>query len=114
MAKKEMAETLASPDFNGNITNLCAKIGVARSTFYKWLDDKVFVAYINELIDKFTDSELSSVWKSLIYRAKDGDVQAIKLYFELKGKYKTTVDVNANSLVQIVTDIGDVIDDDDG
>lgn len=112
--KKEMAETLASPDFNGNITNLCAKIGVARSTFYKWLDDKVFVAYINELIDKFTDSELSSVWKSLIYRAKDGDVQAIKLYFELKGKYKTTVDVNANSLVQIVTDIGDVIDDDDG
>ena len=109
--KKKMAEMLANPEFNGTITELCEKIDVARSTFYKWLEDEKFVGYVNSLIDKFTDSELSAMWRALIARAKTGDVQAIKLYFELKGKYKTSVDLNASGVVQIISD---VIPNDDG
>ena len=103
--KKDMAKMLANPDFNGTITELCKIIDVARSTFYKWFEDEEFVSYVNSLIDKFTDSELSSIWKALINRAKSGDVQAIKLYFELKGKYKSSVDLNASGVVQIINDV---------
>lgn len=109
--KKELAELLANPDFNGTITELCTKVDVARSTFYKWLEDAEFTKYVNSLIDKYTDSELSSMWRALINRAKTGDVQAIKLYFELKGKYKTSVDLNGSAVVQIISD---VIPNDDG
>jgi hypothetical protein len=103
--KKKLAELLANPDFNGTITELCEKIGVARSTFYKWLEDEDFTKYVNSLIDKYTDSELSSMWRALINRAKTGDVQAIKLYFELKGRYKTAVDLSGSAVVQIISDV---------
>lgn len=105
--KKELAELLANPDFNGTITEMCAKVDVARSTFYKWLDEEEFTKYVNGLIDKYTDSELAAIWRALISRAKAGDTQAIKLYFELKGKYKTAVDINMNGSVQIINDIAE-------
>ena len=82
------AEMLSNPDFDGTITRLCECVGVARSTFYHWLEDEVFRDYVDNLIDRYTDSELSRVWKALMRRVDVGDIQAIKLYFELKGKYK--------------------------
>lgn len=94
--KRELAEMLANPDFNGTVTQLCEHIGVARSTFYKWLNDSEFLDYIQSLIDKYTDSELAAVWKALISECKNGNVQAIKLYFELKGKYKTNVELSGS------------------
>jgi len=94
--KQELAEMLANPDFNGTITDLCTKIDIARSTFYKWLDDEDYTDYIQSLIDKYTDGELALVWKALIFKCKSGDVPAIKLYFELKGKYKQNVEVRGS------------------
>ena len=82
------AKYLADPEFQGTITELCARVGVARSTFYDWIGDDDFRSYVDELIDKYTDSELSRVWKALMRLIDKGDFQAIKLYFELKGKYK--------------------------
>ena len=58
---------------------------------YDWIGDDNFRSYVDELIDKYTDSELSRVWKALMKLIDKGDFQAIKLYFELKGKYKDTV-----------------------
>ena len=90
LGKKQLkaAEMLSNPDFSGTITQLCECIGVARSTFYRWLEDETFRDYVDGLIDRYTDSELSRVWKALMRRIDAGDIQAIKLYFELKGKYK--------------------------
>lgn len=110
--RKELAELLANPDFNGTITEMCAKVDVARSTFYKWLEEEEFTQYVNALIDKYTDSELAAVWRALINRAKAGDTQAIKLYFELKGKYKTAVDLNTNGSVRIINDVNEDENDD--
>lgn len=92
--KARLAEMLTNPEFTGTVTELCTSVGVARSTFYKWMDDKDYLKYIETLIDKYTDSELSTVWKALIHRCETGDVQAIKLYFELKGKYSSKVEVS--------------------
>jgi AcrR family transcriptional regulator len=88
---------LASPDFCGTITELCEEVGVPRRTLYNWLGDEAFCAEVNRLIDRYTDSELSRVWKSLMRLIDKGDLQAIKLYFELKGKYKAGVGTNHTS-----------------
>ena len=106
LGKKQLkaAEMLSNPDFSGTITQLCERIGVARSTFYRWLDDETFRDYVDGLIDRYTDSELSRVWKALMRRVDVGDIQAIKLYFELKGRYKQDA-VGRDAGVQIVDDI---------
>lgn len=93
--RKRAAEMLANPDFKGTITELIETVGVPRTTFYRWLDDERYVDYINSLIQKYTDSELSAVWKSLINECRKGNVQAIKLYFELKGKYTANVKIES-------------------
>ena len=99
--QKKLAELLANPDFTGSITELCQECGVARSTYYKWLDNPEFTQYVNSLISKFTDSELSTVWKALIRRCSIGDVQAIKLYFEMRKELSS----KDESGVQIIDDI---------
>lgn len=93
--RKRAAEMLANPDFKGTITELIETVGVPRTTFYRWLDDERYVDYINSLIRKYTDSELSAVWKALVHECRKGNVQAIKLYFELKGKYTTSVKIES-------------------
>ena len=44
-------------------------------------------SHTENLINRYTDGEVGSVWKALLKKCKSGDIQAIKLYFELKGKY---------------------------
>ena len=86
------AQMLANPEFKGNKTKLCEEVGVTRKTFYEWVQKAEFINYVNELIAAYTDGEIGGVWKALINRCLLGDVQAIKLYFELKGKYKQQVE----------------------
>lgn len=103
--QREAAEMLADPDFKGNSTKIINSLGVPRTTFYRWLKNPEFISYVNELIDLYTDSELGTVWKALIRRCVIGDVRAIKLYFELKGKYKQQVehsDTRENNLFEAI------------
>ena len=92
--KRKMAEMLANPEFDGNISKLCDEIGVARSTFYRWLDESDFKGYLEYLVDKYSDSELPNAWRALIKKANCGNVEALKLFFELKGKYKKEISVD--------------------
>lgn len=103
--QRRAAEMLANPEFGGTITDLCAEIGVARSTFYDWLGKEEFKNYVDGLIDRYTDSELSRVWKALMRRVDAGDIQAIKLYFELKGRYKNEVNLGGSVRTVIVDDL---------
>lgn len=90
--QREVAEMLANPDVSANKTEIIKQVGVPRTTLYRWLKDPDFIKYVDSLIDSYTDAELSTVWKALIRRCICGDTQAIKLYFELKGKYKQQVE----------------------
>ena len=91
--KRKMAEMLANPEFDGNISKLCNEMGVARSTLYRWYDDSDFMSYVEWLIEKYTDSELANAWRALVKKANTGNVEALKLFFELKGKYKKEISV---------------------
>lgn len=91
--RRKAAERLVDPEFDGNISALCKEIGVARSTFYRWMDDADFKGYLDYLITKYTDSELANVWRATIKSAVEGNPSSQKLFFELKGKYKQQVEV---------------------
>lgn len=92
--KRKMAELLVNPECDLSITLMCEKVGVSRTTFYNWQKDGDFAGYVEWLIDSYTDSELANAWKALIKRANGGNVEALKLFFELKGKYKQEVTIN--------------------
>lgn len=101
----KIAEALANPEFNMSKSQLAKHVGVSRSTLYRILKNKDFLDYVSSLIDIYTDIELSDVWKALLIRCKCGDIQAIKLYFELKGKYKQEIRHDVNAQIQIIDDI---------
>lgn len=82
----KMANRLADPEFTGTVTQLCDEIGVARSTFYDWMGQEAFRDYLTELINRYADSELARVWKALVFRCVTGDVQAMKLYFDVRSR----------------------------
>lgn len=78
------AECLANPDFQGTKQDIANAAGVARSTLHRWMRNPDFIKIVNELVEKYADAELGMVWKALTRRIQTGDVQAIKLYFELR------------------------------
>lgn len=92
--KRKLAELLCNPDSNLTVTQMCEEIGVSRQTFYNWQRDSDFMGYVEFLIESFTDSELANAWKALVKKANSGNVEALKLFFEMKGKYKQTVNLN--------------------
>jgi len=77
-----------------SITELAEKADVSRVTIYNWMDDEEFAEILNKKIDQYTNSQTANVWKSLIMQALDGNVQAIKLFFEMKNKYRDRKEIS--------------------
>lgn len=105
--KRQIAEEIISPEFDGNITALCKKYDINRSTYYRWLDyDPNFRGYCEWLIEQYTESEVPNAWRQLIKKVDGGNLDAITLFFKLKGKFVDKVDVsgNVNVPVTIVDD----------
>lgn len=92
--KLKMAQLLTDPEQKMTVTEMCYVVGIARSTFYQWMDSEEFRTQLDRMIDQYTDGELANVWKALIRKATLGDVNAIKLYFEMKGRYKQELDIS--------------------
>lgn len=84
------AELLANPDFSGTKEEIAREAGVSRTTLYRWLRNPDFVALVNQLVAQYADAELAMVWKSLCKQIKAGNLQAIRLYFELRERGKQT------------------------
>ncbi len=104
--QRKMAEALMNPDFDGTITELCEQMGVPRRTYYNWLDNPVFQEYMSGLIDKYADSELITVWKALIEQCAQGNVKAMKLYFERRDlAKKSTSGGILDKLVEAVNNV---------
>ena len=98
--KIKAAEMLADPTVSSK-RKVYETLNIPESTFYDWMNKQEFIDMVNEKIDKYTDRELAEVWRSLIKEAKTGDTRAIKLFFELKGKYKQEIDIGVKELPSI-------------
>jgi len=90
---------LANPELTK--TDAIKKSGVSRETVYRWLKDPDFIHKINQKIVTYAGAEASEVWKSLIYQCKQGNVKAIKLYFEMIGEYQQTYKLINDTKVEI-------------
>lgn len=84
------AELLANSDFSGTKEEIAREAGVSRATLYRWLRNPDFVALVNQLVAQYADAELAMVWKSLCKQIQAGNLQAIRLYFELRERSKQT------------------------
>ncbi len=101
--RRKMAELLVNPDVDLSVKEMCELIGVSRTTFYRWQNEPDFRGYVNYLLESYTDSELANVWKALIKKATvNRDVQAQKLYFELKNKYNPNNDTEAEKQAKML------------
>lgn len=78
------AECLANPAFDGTKEDIARTAGISPSTLYRWLRNPDFVAIVNGLVSQYADAELGMVWKALSRKCQQGDVQAMKLFFELR------------------------------
>lgn len=103
--KRKLAEEITSPEFDGNISALCKKMKISRQTYYRWLVEADFKDYCEWLISRYTDSELANMWRNVIKAGNKGDVTAMKLYFELTGRFKQQIDISGG--VTIIDDIKD-------
>lgn len=105
LKQKKAAKILIGDSFDGSFKGICEKVGISEKTFCQWLEDEEFLKYLLNLVEKYTIGEVAAVWKSLLEQCIKGNIQAIKLYFELKNKYKQDTNVAAMNLVQILDDI---------
>lgn len=115
-----MAEMLVNPDDRRTKTEKIKAAGLSERTFYRWMRDERYIAYVNSLLDRYTNAALPSVWRALIRKCNLGDTAAIKLYFELKGMYSQKHEVTGkdggpiHEKLEIVFDYGDGDDADGG
>ena len=79
-----IAELLLNPEDRRTKSEKMKEAEVPHRTFYKWMKDDRFINYLNSRLDQYTNAELSEVWKALINQCKRGNIQAIKLFFEMK------------------------------
>lgn len=92
--KRKIAEALVDPDDERNVTALCKDFKISRTTFYNWQKDADFLGYIDFLIDSFTTSIIPKAWKEIAKKINKGNMDAIRMLFEIKGKYKQEVVIN--------------------
>lgn len=104
------AELLANPDFSGTKSDIAEKAGVTSRTLYRWLRNPDFVALVNQLVAQYADAELAMVWKSLCKQIQAGNLQAIRLYFELRERGKQTA---ANQLQDQTSKLYETLGEDD-
>jgi hypothetical protein len=80
----------------GDITGSCKEADIDRSTFYEWIKrDEKFKQKIEEQEEINIDFAENCLKKAM----KSGDVRAIKLFLESKGKkrgYGNSIDVTSN------------------
>lgn len=98
--KIKAAEMCANPDYETN-KQIVDELSVSKTTFYRWKNQQEFIDLVNSKIDKYTDRELPSIWGALVKEAQDGNTNAIKLYFEMKNKYKQRVELGVDKLPTI-------------
>ena len=80
----KMAELLLNPEDRRTKKDKCAEVGITHKTLWKWMKDQRYVAYVNDQLEQYTNGELADVWRALIGQCKRGNVQAMKLFFEMK------------------------------
>jgi hypothetical protein len=82
----KLAALLLDPEDQRNKKQKFASVKLPERTAYRWLKDPRFICYLNAQLDQYTDAEFAGIWRDVISASHRGNVQAMRLFFELKGK----------------------------
>lgn len=85
LAKQRKAAAVLSGVAEEELVKKAAEAsGVSEDTLCGWLADGGFREQFRNLADRESDAERGAVWRSLVEQCAQGNLAAIKLYFELK------------------------------
>lgn len=87
--QKAMMQCLLDPDDMRTNTERCVALRVPRATFYRWMQNPDFLEYMNNQIEGYSNGEDPAIARALIRACKRGNIEAIKLYKQLKGQLPT-------------------------
>lgn len=97
--QKKVAEALVDPEDDRTVTQLCKDFKISRTTFYNWQKEAAFMGYVEFLVESFTTSMIPKAWKQIANKINKGDMEAIRMLLEVKGKLQKEANVNNNNVV---------------
>ena len=100
--QKYLAELLANPEDRRTQTAKFEEANVPSKTFYRWKKDKRFIDYVNSLIPAFTDTQIPVAWRALCNQAAKGNIQAVKLFFEMKNMYSEKKEIKHDGQLLVI------------
>ena len=104
LKQQKFLEVASQSGLTRNISKLCREAGVTRISFYRWYEEQPgFRQALNELPRLMLAKHLPGVYAALLRRAESGDLEAIRMTFEVVGDLQKPVAGNGGpTLVQIV------------
>lgn len=83
MEERQAAVVLAMIRDGRPLGELLAEAGVSAEEFAEWVRDGEFPEYTAAMARGFAQTDAPYVWNALLREAKDGNVPAIRLYFDI-------------------------------
>lgn len=78
-AQLEAARVLANPEEKMTNAALAKQVGVSERTIYRWREDQDFIDLLNDLTDKYMDSHLPELYRSLLKGVRNGSAKMTEL-----------------------------------
>jgi len=90
----------------GNISATCIQTGIARKTYYNWInkDDK-----FKSKVDEILEAQIDYVENKLMEKIEAGDLTAIIFYLKTKAKHRgwsEKIELSHNNQVPVINIVG--------
>ncbi len=107
-AWEKVAKLLLQGEPGMSIREIAKEAKISRDMVYRYLKDEGFNRYLDALIDEEIKGCEAAIWHRLKEMCLEGDLQAIKYYFELRGKREKEPQEGQGTVVQIIDDVPDL------
>lgn len=104
------ANALLNANDKRSVRQLLELFKIKSPQYNAWLRDSAFQSYLRTRAEQIFESSDYEAYKALVRAVSNGDVNAIKFFFELRGIYnpKLTVNINIRSVmtevIRVITD----------
>ena len=106
-AWEKVARLLLEGEPGMAIREIAKEANISRDMVYRYLKDEGFNRYLDALIDEEIRGCEAAIWHRLKEMCLEGDLQAIKYYFDLRGKRAKGPEEGQGTVVQIIADVPD-------
>lgn len=97
--QKKVAEALVDPDDVRNVSQLCKDFKISRTTFYNWQREQDFRGFVEFLVENYTTSIIPKAWKQIGKKVEKGEMDAIRMLLEVKGKLQNNPQISNNVVI---------------